>query len=334
MISAYTTTRNAVSMEYPFEESIKSMLGFADEVVVVDTSDGTDNTLSRLETLSFQDSRVVVVSATDQFDWSAPNHGVFDGQTKALARSMCRGLYLWQFDCDEIIHELDAPKVRSLLEQTNNLRDVSLIALPVTEFWGSQGKVRLDVNSWKWRLSYNSPDITHGIPSRLRKMENGLLYAMRGTDGCDYISKTTGEPVPCANFVTTDSESTRVSACYNEKLVPLYQGWFENITNAIPGVYHYSWFSIERKIKQYREFWTGFWKSLYNETANLNWNPFFGNMPWVQVTDEMISQKAKELESKTGGWIFHSEWDGSRVNNMTTTREHPAVMKDWIKKHS
>ena len=36
MISGYTTTKDCISQKYPFEQSVKSMLGFADEVVVVD----------------------------------------------------------------------------------------------------------------------------------------------------------------------------------------------------------------------------------------------------------------------------------------------------------
>ena len=42
-ISGYTTTYNCLKEDYPFLESIQSMLGFCDEVVVVDgcSDDGT-----------------------------------------------------------------------------------------------------------------------------------------------------------------------------------------------------------------------------------------------------------------------------------------------------
>ena len=66
-------------------------------------------------------------------------------------------------------------------------KHTQLISLPVIEYWGNQGKVRMDINPWKWRLSRNKPNITHGIPKHLRKTdEDGNIYALPGTDSCDY----------------------------------------------------------------------------------------------------------------------------------------------------
>ena len=85
-ISGYTTTYNCIKGCYPFRESIASMLGFCDEVVVVDagSSDGTIDTLLEMQRL---DSRIVV--HVQDRDWSAPRSAVFDGQQKALARAIC-----------------------------------------------------------------------------------------------------------------------------------------------------------------------------------------------------------------------------------------------------
>lgn len=337
-ISAYTTTRNAVEMDYPFEESIRSMLQFADEVVVLDSGSGfgrPNPTGKRLLELAEQDSRISVV-LTSIFDWSAPNHGIFDGQTKALARSYCKGDFLWQFDTDEIVHELDAPKVRPLIEKLNYLQQCPIMALPVVEYWGSQGKVRADINPWKARLSRNLPDITHGIPVHLRRTFNGLDYASPGTDTCDYISKSTGKILPVMGFMTPEIESLRQMCLKNPKLIHSYQKWFNNAVNELPGVFHYSWFSVERKIKQYREFWTSFWKAMYGpdsaQNKDPNWNPFF-EVPWSQVTDQMIKEKAHELETHTGGHIFHSRWTGVRTPHVIINRDHPQVIQEWIKRH-
>ena len=51
-ISAYCTTRNCDEMEYPYLESIRSHLAFADEVGVYDTSNGKDKTLATLNALA------------------------------------------------------------------------------------------------------------------------------------------------------------------------------------------------------------------------------------------------------------------------------------------
>lgn len=319
-------------MDYPFKESIMSMLQFADEVVVVDTSDNDEGTRKELSELSAKYPSITLVYS-DEFDWTAPNHGIFDGQTKALARSKCKGDFLWQFDVDEIVHELDAPKIRPLIEKTNHLRACPIIALPVVEYWGSKGKVRVDVNPWKARLSRNLPDITHGIPIHLRRRFNDLDYASPGTDTCDYISKSSGNLIPVMGFMDANIMGLRQMCLKNPKLVPTYEKWFNSAVNELPGVFHYSWFSIERKINHYKVFWTGFWKAMYGpdsaQNKDTNWNPFFEE-PWSEVTSEMIKEKAHELETKTSGHIFHSRWDGSCSPHVTINRSHPIFIKKWI----
>jgi hypothetical protein len=322
-------------MDYPFQESIKSMLQFADEVVVLDTSDENEGTRQKLFELSVQEPRVSLIHS-DEFDWTAPNHGIFDGQTKAKARAACKSDFLWQFDVDEIVHEQDALKVRLLIEKTNYLQACPIIGLPVIEYWGSKGKVRADINPWKARLSRNLPDITHGIPVHLRRQFDGLDYASPGTDTCDYISKATGKPLPVMVFMDQNVEGVRQMAMKNQKLIPSYEKWFNHMVAELPGVHHYSWFSIERKIRQYKMFWTSFWKAMYGpdsaQNKDPNWNPFF-EVPWSEVTNEMIVQKAQELETETGGHIFHSRWDGKSVPHVTIHRSHPLLIQEWVKTH-
>jgi hypothetical protein len=323
-------------MDYPFVESIMSMLQFADEVCVVDTSHRQEGTLAKLAEISQADPRIKLL-VTSRFDWNAPNHGIFDGQTKALAREQCSGDFLWQFDVDEIVHELDAPKIRELIEKTNYLKDSPILALPVVEFWGSKGKVRADINPWKARLSKNLPDITHGIPVNLRRTFNGLDYASPGTDTCDYISKSTGRPLPISVFMPPEMAHFRQMSLKNPKMIPVYEKWFNQHIEQYPGVFHYSWFSIERKIKQYKVFWTSFWKAMYGPDSDQNkdpdWNPFF-DVPWRQVTNQMIQDKADELSTKTGGHIFHSKWTGEITPHVTITKDHPDIIKEWVLAHA
>lgn len=337
-ISAYTTTRNAVEMDYPFEESIKSMLQFADEVVVLDSGSGwgrQNQTATKLLEIAEKDNRIHVI-LTNKYDWLAPNHGIFDGQTKAEARASCSGDFLWQFDTDEIVHELDAPKIRPLIEKLDYLKKCPVMALPVVEYWGSAGKVRADINPWKARLSRNLPDITHGIPVQLRRTFNGLDYASPGTDTCDYISKSTGKMLPVMGFMDPQIDALRLMSLKNHKLIPTYEKWFNNAVDELPGVFHYSWFSIERKIHQYKVFWTSFWKAMYGPDSLQNkdpdWNPFF-EVPWNKVTDQMIKEKAHQFEICTGGHIFHHRWSGIQTPHVTINRDHPKLIQEWVKNH-
>ena len=58
-ISGYTTTKDCVSQKYPFEQSIMSLLGFCDEVVVVDGG-STDGTWEKLEEMSKSHENLLV----------------------------------------------------------------------------------------------------------------------------------------------------------------------------------------------------------------------------------------------------------------------------------
>ena len=207
-ISGYTTTKNAISQEYPFTESIKSMLGFCSEVVVVDGG-STDGTWEELKEWSEKEDKLKVFLV--ERDWTHVRHAVFDGAQKAEARNRCNGEYCWQMDCDEVVHEDDYPKITALTKMFPSQAD--LVSLPVIEYWGGPARIRIDVNPWKWRLSKNLPHITHGIPKELRKTDSsGNLYASPGTDGCDYIHVETFERIPHANFYTENVHKARIMA--------------------------------------------------------------------------------------------------------------------------
>ena len=328
-ISAYSTVRNADEMEYPYIESIKSHLQFADEVIVFDTSDGRDKTLDTLFQLEKLEHKLKIIHS-DEIDWNAPNHGVYDGYCKTLARKSCSGDILWQFDIDEIVHENHIKLIRPLAESIFNTPGVDLIALPVIDYWGRNSKVRIDVTVWKWRMSKNNKDIIHGIPIQLRKYEDGLLYAMHGTDGCDYIFESTGNIVPCAGYLPNEFHAFKQAAIKNENHIPDLQKYLDSVNSQLPGVHHYSWFNIERKIRNFKLFWHKSWKSLYNENREEKNNPFFPGLNWSDVSDSMIKNYALKLENETGGHVFHLPWDGLKNNWIYTSMNHPAIMKDWL----
>ena len=319
-------------MNYPFIEAIRSVLAFADEVVVLDSSDKDDGTLELLNNLQRDEPRVKVYH--EDVDWTAPNHGIFDGHTKALARSKCTGTHCWQFDSDEMSVIPDGFNFGNMvakLDEFSATHNSLILALPVVEFWGNAGKVRLDINLQKPRFSKNIAAITHGIPVQLRKVEDGLLYAKHGTDTCDYINTYTYVPCPVAGFVTVQVHQLQQVAKINPAAAQHLSGWYDHELKTIPHVLHYSWINIERKIKQYKLFWTSFWKAMYNESRDPKDNQFFPGKTWDEVSDLDIVWQAHLLETETGGWIFHQPWDGSTIGHMTLPEvHHPTYLKPWL----
>jgi glycosyltransferase involved in cell wall biosynthesis len=327
-ISGYTTTLNCIDQNYPFIESIKSMLGFCDEVVVVDGG-SSDGTWEMLDGLSKDDDRLVIHKEAK--DWDHDRFAVYDGAQKALARSLCTKLFCWQQDSDEIVHEDDYVKVKHLID--NFPKDLELLALPVIEYWGGPEKVRVDVNPWKWRLSKNLPHITHGIPAALRKYDdNGELYSAVGSDGCDYIRNSDFSPIKFATFYTPDVDKVRNMSFSDSNARDSYEKWFNYAANQYPSVHHYSWFDISRKIKTYRDYWSKHWQSLYDITQeDISENNMFFDKPWSKVTNDDINNMSQKLGSEMGGWIFHSKVDFSKPTpHVTLETEHPDMIKSWI----
>jgi hypothetical protein len=96
----------------------------------------------------------------------------------------------------------------------------------------------------------------------------------------------------------------------------------------LPGVHHYSWYDLERKIKLYKNYWTRHWNSLHGRNADdTAENNMMFDVPWSEVTDVMIKDRAKELAEKTGGHIWHKKWTGFSTPHMTVNRPEPKVMK-------
>ena len=325
-ISGYITTKDAKSQGYPFKASIESLLGFCNEVVVVDGG-STDGTWEELTAWSEKEENLKVYLV--ERDWSHPRHAVFDGAQKAEARNRCTGEYCWQQDADEVVHEDDYERIVNLCR--NFPKHVNLISLPVIEYWGSNKKVRLDVNPWKWRLSRNLDHITHGIPKQFRKQdENGELYAGLGTDGCDYIHKETFEYIPHANFYTGEIHNLRINAIRgNKESIESYAQWFSRVVDVFPGVHHYSWIDISRKIKTYKNYWSQHWQSLFNiEQKDTPENNMFFDKSWSEVTEQEINDLAKKLSEEMGGWIFHEKIDFSKKTpHVEPPRDEPKVME-------
>lgn len=260
-------------------------------------------------------------------DWDHPRFAVFDGMQKAEARKMCTSDFCWQMDSDEVVHEDDAAKITQLCRKMP--KEVDVISLPVIEYWGDQGKVRMDVMPWKWRLSRNNPAITHGIPVELRLTDSdGNVYAREGTDGCDMVYVESGERVPHVSFYNDQVEGARRAAMSgNVDAKKAYEAWFNDVVSQLPGVFHYSWHNLSRKIKLYKNYWTKHWNSLYgksiDDTAE---NNMMFDLPWSEVTDEMIEERAKQL-STIGGWIWHSKWPGVMTPHMSCSKSEPKFMK-------
>lgn len=306
-ISGYTTTYNI--NEYPFIESIKSMLGFCDEVVVLDGY-SDDGTYEVLEKLAKEDKRVQLY----QNPWDFEEPGI-DGMQKAYARALCQSEFLWQQDCDEIVHEDDYEKIKLITKRFPVQADI--LHLPVIELWGSPDYVTGRRHSWKWRMSRNKPDITHGInkEARLTDEKTGKVYAKQGmSDGCEYVSVMTYDMLPHTGFY--ENQNIEVARTH---MPADYAKGMNQVFNNLPSVFHYSWCSLPNKIKNFINKWDKQWNALYL-TQNVERFP--------NVKNDQIDEVAQKLFNEGG------EESDSVKYRFKLEKTNPAVMKDWLEKTS
>lgn len=331
-ISGYTTVRNAKKMGYPFELTIQSMLGFCDEVIVVDGG-STDETLEVLDNLAKDNKKLKVFSHPVQDDHPSFAYET-DGKLKATARSYCTSDFCWQMDADEIVHEDDYEKIKNTVKNFPKL--ANLVSLPVIEYWGGDEKVRMDINPWKWRLSRNLPEITQGIPRELvRHDSGGNIYSAPGSDTCDYIHSETGERIPHVSFYSEDAHNVRMHALAgNNEALKVYQAWFNRVIESMPSVHHYSWYDIGKKIRQYKMHWASFWKTQYRlDAEDTAENNVMFDKPWNEVTDEDIDEMSSKLAIELGGWIFHQKVDfNKKVPHINVERNHPKIFLQAMEK--
>ena len=306
LISGYTHTLNAQKQGYPFLQSIASMLGFCKEVVVVDGG-STDDTVALINLAFKGEDRVKVIHNT----WDPKEPGM-DGMQKAFARVMCdpSAEFLWQQDIDEVVHEEDYSKVLDIARKFPT--DVALLHLPMVELWGDGDTVRTDRHAWKWRLSRNEFEITHGIAKHARMLDQktGHVYAKPGmSDGCEYIDVMTGEYIPHRGFWSNELDQLRVND------PEAYGVHMNQIFKKLPVIYHYSWVDIPRKIRNFKEFWDKQWSMLYNDKEPKD------RFPDVN-TEEDILLAAKTMRERGG--------EHGQAPTFKLGRTNPAVMAEWL----
>jgi ADP-heptose:LPS heptosyltransferase/glycosyltransferase involved in cell wall biosynthesis len=310
-ISGYTTTYNCETLGIPYVESIKSMLGFCDEVVVLDGC-SDDGTFEKLEQLAETDEKLQIHQ--NPFDWEEPG---IDGLQKAYARALCEveHEFLWQQDCDEVVHEDDYEKIKHITKRFPTKSDI--LHLPVIELWGDEKHVTGRRHCWKWRMSRNKVEITHGINkhAKLTNEETGKVYAKKGmSDGCEYIQPMSEDPLGHVGFYNSNVETTRVH------LPSIYEENMNGIFQQLPSVFHYSWVNIPKKINQLKKggTWDKLWSLLYQEESQ---NRFPESEEEIQKIAEKLYEEGGEEEDKV-------------KYKFELKRSNPSVMKDWLEKNS
>jgi hypothetical protein len=135
----FTLLRNGIHYDYPYKESLQSLLGLCDEVVLAlgDSHDGTDKALQHWKNLA-------IVPTT--WDESLRQGGTILSQQTNLALSELRkrrktgwGIYL---QADEVLHEKDYDLIRRGIAEADKV-GADVLSFRYLHFWQSYNQIAI-----------------------------------------------------------------------------------------------------------------------------------------------------------------------------------------------
>lgn len=137
-ISGFTILRNGESFDYPYQESLASLLPLVDELVV-NCGDSTDNTTAALHTFMAshsQGSKIKLIHSAWNLDDKTHRRGgqILAEQTN-VALKQCTGDWCFYLQADEVLHEADRATLRVELKTLLDCRDIDGLVLNYRHFY-------------------------------------------------------------------------------------------------------------------------------------------------------------------------------------------------------
>lgn len=157
-ISGFTMGKNARKLYYPMKQAILSILPIVDEfIVVLGDSDADDTTKSEIESIA--DPKIRIIET--KWDIEKYPRGMEHAHQTDIAKSYCKGDWLFYLQSDEVIHEDDLPEIKRRCEELQNDQDIEGLLFDYLHFWGDYDHIQ---NNHCWyrkeiRIIRNRPDI-------------------------------------------------------------------------------------------------------------------------------------------------------------------------------
>ncbi|GAB3995595.1 hypothetical protein GCM10028807_36170 [Spirosoma daeguense] len=131
-LSGFSYIRNGFKYQYPFLESIKSIIPICDEFVIA-IGNSIDGTREAIEAL--KEPKIKIIDTI--WDERMREGGKLFAQQANIALEACSGDWLFHIQADEIIHENDLPTIKQAIHRADaNLRIDGLL-FNFLNFYGS-----------------------------------------------------------------------------------------------------------------------------------------------------------------------------------------------------
>lgn len=159
-ISGAAIIRNGVKYQFPFIESIVSVLPLCSEFIVA-VGDSDDETRQKIEQLN--DPRIKIIDT--KWNLNNRNGGTVLSEQTNIALSACKGDWIFYIQSDEILHEKDYETIKAVLEYSAPRKNIEGIAFKYTHFYGSYFTVQSGRNWYQQEvriLRNNRGIVSHG----------------------------------------------------------------------------------------------------------------------------------------------------------------------------
>ncbi|HEX2395853.1 MAG TPA: hypothetical protein VHI78_10925 [Bacteroidales bacterium] len=180
-ISGFTMGKNARKLYYPMKQAVQSILPIVDEfIVVLGDSDADDTTKAEIESIC--DPKIRIIET--KWDIEKYPRGMEHAHQTDIAKSYCKGDWLFYLQSDEVIHEDDLPVIRKRCAELIDDNDVEGILFNYLHFWGDYSHIQ---NNHCWyrkeiRIIRNLPDIHSWVSAQsFRKIPDfdGVHYRQK-----------------------------------------------------------------------------------------------------------------------------------------------------------
>jgi hypothetical protein len=138
-VSGFTLIRNGTQYDYPYLESLRSLLPLVDELVI-NVGKGTDDTAERIERFAREEGQGKVRTFESVWPLDDPEKkkgGLILSEQTNLALDRCTGDWCIYLQADEVFHEEDAARVREALRRADSRPEAEGLLFDYVHFYGS-----------------------------------------------------------------------------------------------------------------------------------------------------------------------------------------------------
>jgi hypothetical protein len=141
-VAGFTFFRNCIKFDYPFLESIRSLLPLCEEIIVV-VGTSEDKTLEHIKALNSPKLKIFETI----WDESLREGGKILAQQTNIALDQVKSDWAIYLQADEILHEQDYARIKSAMEYYKDTDEVEGLLFRYKHFYGSYNYIG-DSRQW------------------------------------------------------------------------------------------------------------------------------------------------------------------------------------------